>query len=176
MIKKVPMLRPGYQVRIHQKIKEGGKERIQIFEGLVVSLNAGNGASKTFTVRKVVEGIGVEKIFPLYSPLIEKIQITKTFASRRAKLNFLRSAGNVSRRLSTKLGLQEKDAAHEKKKGIMEDEAETAETPSETSTPSPTENSPEPETETSAEPAAEEPAAPETPTEPEKAPAEDEKK
>lgn len=120
MNKKMPMLRPGYQVRVHQKIKEGEKERIQVFEGMVVEVNSGQGASRTFTVRKVVQGIGVEKIFAVHSPLISKIEIKKTFKVRRSKLNFLRGAEGVSIRLSAKLGLTEKDEAHKKKKGLHE--------------------------------------------------------
>lgn len=120
--KNVPVLRPGYNVRVHQKIKEGAKERVQIFEGLVTGMNAGQGASKTFTVRKVVQGIAVEKVFPINSPLITKIEVKKTFKVRRAKLNFM-SGKNVSKRLSAKLGLVEKDAVHAKKKGLVEDEA-----------------------------------------------------
>lgn len=120
--KKVPMLRAGYQVRVHQKIKEGEKERIQVFEGLVINLNAGHGSSKTFTVRKVVQGIGVEKVFPIYSNRIAKIEIKKTFGVRRAKLNFLKTGSGMSKRLSAKLGLIERDAAHKKKKGLHEEE------------------------------------------------------
>lgn len=120
--KKVPMLRAGYQVRVHQKIKEGEKERIQVFEGLVINLNAGHGSSKTFTVRKIVQGIGVEKVFPIYSNRIAKIEIKKTFGVRRAKLNFLKSGAGLSKRLSAKLGLIERDEAHKKKKGLVEEE------------------------------------------------------
>lgn len=121
MNKKMPLLRAGYHVRVHQKIKEGEKERIQVFEGLVVKIGAGHGGSKTFTVRKVVEGIGVEKVFPVHSPLIQKVEIKKTFKIRRAKLNFMRD-NSLSKRLSAKLGLLEKDEVHKKKKGIHEEE------------------------------------------------------
>lgn len=112
--KERPDVRPGYVVRIHQKIKEGEKERVQIFEGLVIALNAGHGASKTFTVRKEVEGVGVEKIFPVYSPNVVKIEIVKTFGVRRAKLYYLRGKAGVSNRLSAKLGLLERDEKHSK--------------------------------------------------------------
>lgn len=88
--KELPELRPGQTVRVHQKIKEGEKERVQIFEGIVIAKNAGRGISKTFTVRKVVEGIGVEKIFPFYSPNVVKVEITKSPKVRRAKLYYLR--------------------------------------------------------------------------------------
>ncbi len=123
--KKTPILRPGYQVRVHQKITEGNKERIQVFEGLVISMNAGHGASKTFTVRKVVQGIGVEKIFPVYSPRIAKIEIKKTFKIRRSKLSYLKKAGGLSKRLSAKLGLIQKDEILRQKKGLMEEQEAT---------------------------------------------------
>jgi large subunit ribosomal protein L19 len=113
--KKLPLLRPGYRVKVHQKIKEGDKERIQIFEGLVIGLNSGHGVSKTVTVRKVVEGIGVEKVFPLASPNVPKIEVIKTFGVRRAKLYYLRDEKGLSTRLKAKLGLVEKDAKHGKK-------------------------------------------------------------
>jgi len=125
--KETPILRPGYQVRVHQKIKEGNKERIQVFEGLVIGLNAGHGASKTFTVRKVVQGIGVEKIFPVYSPNIAKIEIQKTFKARRSKLTYLKKEGGLSKRLSAKLGLIEKDEVMKQKKGLLEQQEATME-------------------------------------------------
>ncbi len=99
MKKKVPEIKPGYTVAVHQKIKEGEKERVQIFEGLVIQVGSGHGADKTFTVRKVVEGVGVEKIFPLYSPNIEKIQIKKEGKVRRARLYYMRNRFGKSARL-----------------------------------------------------------------------------
>ncbi|MBI4975799.1 50S ribosomal protein L19 [Candidatus Peregrinibacteria bacterium] len=101
--KKVPELKTGYTVRVHQKIKEGDKERIQIFEGLIIQINSGHGADKTFTVRKVVEGIGVEKIFPLYSTNIEKIEVKKKSKVRRAKLYYMRHKFGKSARLKETL-------------------------------------------------------------------------
>ncbi|MBI5754308.1 50S ribosomal protein L19 [Candidatus Peregrinibacteria bacterium] len=97
--KKIPDLKPGYTVRIHQKIKEGEKERVQIFEGLIIKISSGHGADKTFTVRKIVEGIGVEKIFPPYSPNIEKIQVKKEGKVRRAKLYYMTNRFGKSARL-----------------------------------------------------------------------------
>lgn len=137
--KKTPVLRPGYQVRVHQKIKEGEKERVQVFEGLVISLNAGHGSSKTFKVRKIVEGIGVEKTFPLYSPNIVKIEIKKTFKARRAKLTYLRKPEGLSKRLSAKLGLVERDEVLKKKKGL-EEEVVAEEPTTEASIEAPVEN------------------------------------
>ncbi len=80
----------GDTVRIHQKIKEKGKVRLQVFEGLVLSRKHGSEAGATFTVRKVASGVGVEKIFPLYSPMIDKIEVTKRSKTRRSKLYHVR--------------------------------------------------------------------------------------
>lgn len=98
-IKKMPVVQIGDTIRVHQKIKEGEKERIQIFEGLVIKINSGFGADKTITVRKIVDGIGVEKIYPLYSTNIEKIEIKKRSKVRRAKLYYMRSRSGKSARL-----------------------------------------------------------------------------
>lgn len=89
--KKVPEILPGYTVRVHEKIQEGSKERVQVFEGLVISVHNGHTPTdRSFTVRKVVSGIGVEKTFPLMSPSIEKIEVKKVAKTRRAKLFFIR--------------------------------------------------------------------------------------
>jgi large subunit ribosomal protein L19 len=81
----------GDTVRVHQKIKDDkGKTRLQVFEGLVLARKHGNEPGATFTVRKVVDGIGVEKIFPLYSPMIDKIEITRRSKVRRSKLYYIR--------------------------------------------------------------------------------------
>lgn len=106
--KKVPELKPGYTVRVHQKIREGEKERIQIFEGLIIKISSGHGADKTFTVRKVVEGIGVEKIFPVYSPLLEKIEVKKKSDVRRSKLYYMRArTGKLAKLKETFLSEEE---------------------------------------------------------------------
>lgn len=83
-------IKPGDTVKVHQKIVDKGKTRLQVFEGIVLSRKHGDEAGATFTVRKVSQGIGVEKIFPLYSPLIEKIEIVKRAKVRRAKLYYIR--------------------------------------------------------------------------------------
>ena len=87
--------RPGMVVKVHQKIKEMSakgeeKERIQIFEGLIIAAKHGSEAGGTITVRKSSDGIGVEKIFPIHSPVIDKIEVVKQFDVRRSKLNFVR--------------------------------------------------------------------------------------
>ena len=83
-------IRAGDTVRVMQKIKEGGKFRLQAFEGLVLARKHGSEAGATFTVRKVTGGVGVERIFPLYSPMIERVELIKRARVRRAKLYFIR--------------------------------------------------------------------------------------
>lgn len=83
-------IKAGDTVRVHQKIQEKGKTRIQIFEGLVLARKHGDEPGATFTVRKVASGVGVEKIFPLYTPTIDKIEIVKRAKVRRAKLYYIR--------------------------------------------------------------------------------------
>ncbi len=87
---KLPEIKPGDVVRIHQKIKEGGKERISIFEGIVLARKHGKEIGATVTIRNVIDGVGVEKIIPLHSPKIEKIEIIKREKVKRAKLFYLR--------------------------------------------------------------------------------------
>ena len=98
-LKRVPEIKTGYTIRVHQKITEGNKERIQIFEGLVIGVGHGAGTEKTMTVRKIVQGIGVEKIFPIHSPNITKIEIKKKAKVRRAKLYYMRNRSGKSARL-----------------------------------------------------------------------------
>ena len=94
-------IRPGDTVRVHQKIVEKGKTRVQMFEGLVIAVKHGTEPGATFTVRATMSGIGVEKIFPLYAPFIEKIEIVRRSKVRRAKLYFIREkvAREVRRQL-----------------------------------------------------------------------------
>ena len=87
-------IRAGDTVRVHQKIQDKGKTRIQIFEGLVLARKHGNEPGATFTVRKVASGVGVEKIFPLYSPVIDKIEIVRRAKVRRSKLYYIREKVN----------------------------------------------------------------------------------
>lgn len=98
----IPDVKPGDTVAVHQKIKEGAKERIQVFEGLVLARKHGKGISSTITIRKVVAGVGVEKVFPLHSPLISKIEIKKRGKVRRAKLYYLRTAKGKKAKLKRK--------------------------------------------------------------------------
>ena len=93
-----PALRPGDTVRVHVKVREGDKERIQVFEGVVIGQHRG-GARATFTVRKVSFGQGVERIFPLHSPIIDKVEVVRSARVRRAKLYFLRKRRGKAARL-----------------------------------------------------------------------------
>jgi large subunit ribosomal protein L19 len=106
----IPELRPGYTVRVSQKIREGDKERLQAFEGLLIKLSSGTGVGKTMTLRKVVDGVGVEKIIPLHSPNVAKIEVTKKSKVRRAKLYYLREKVGKRFRLYEEKG-QDKKAA-----------------------------------------------------------------
>ncbi len=97
--KDLPDIRPGDIVKVYQKIKEGDKERIQVFEGQILAKKHGKGITSTITVRKVISGIGVEKIFPLHLPTLEKIEVLKKGKARRAKLYYLRKAKGRKSRL-----------------------------------------------------------------------------
>ncbi len=101
-LKNLPDIMPGDTIRVHQKIKEGSKERIQIFEGVVIAKKHGKGISSTITVRKVVDGVGVERVFPVHSPSIDKIEVVRHSKVRRAKLYFLRTAKGKKARLKRK--------------------------------------------------------------------------
>jgi large subunit ribosomal protein L19 len=101
--KNLPQFRAGQTVRIHQRIKEGEKERVQVFEGIIIKMNNGTGINGTITVRKVVDGIGVERVFAIHSPLIAKIEVTKQAKVRRSKLYFLRDRTGKAARLRTTL-------------------------------------------------------------------------
>jgi len=94
-------IRSGATVKVYLKIEEKGKTRLQVFEGLVLAVKGGKGNGAMFTVRKQASGVGVEKIFPLYSPSIDKIEIVKQSEVRRAKLYFIR--GKVARDVKRKM-------------------------------------------------------------------------
>jgi large subunit ribosomal protein L19 len=100
-----PAIKPGDTVKVHVKVREGDKERIQIFEGIVIGLRRG-GARSSFTVRKVSFGQGVERIFPLHSPTIDKIEVVRTARVRRAKLYFLRELRGKAARMKEQKRVQ----------------------------------------------------------------------
>jgi large subunit ribosomal protein L19 len=97
----VPDFSPGDTVRVHVRIKEGDKERVQVFQGTVIA-KTGNGLSESFTVRKVSSGVGVERVFPLHSPNVAKIQLMKQGKVRRSKLYYLRGLKGKKARIDEK--------------------------------------------------------------------------
>ena len=97
----MPDFRPGDNVKVNVRVVEGGRERIQIYEGVVISRDGG-GLSETFTVRKVSFGVGVERIFPLHAPIISSIEITRRGKVRRAKLYYLRDRVGKATRIKEK--------------------------------------------------------------------------
>jgi len=96
--KDIPEFRPGDTVRVHTKVVEGSRERIQVFEGTVIA-RKGSGLKETFTVRKISYGVGVERIFPVNSPRIDKIEVVKKGKARRAKLYYLRKLRGKAARI-----------------------------------------------------------------------------
>ncbi|EES93140.1 50S ribosomal protein L19, partial [Staphylococcus aureus] len=94
----LPSFRPGDTLRVHVRIIEGTRERIQVFEGVVIK-RRGGGVSETFTVRKISSGVGVERTFPLHTPKIEKIEVKRRGKVRRAKLYYLRSLRGKAARI-----------------------------------------------------------------------------
>lgn len=94
----IPQFRPGDNVKVHVRIKEGNRERIQIFEGLVIK-RRGAGISETFTVRKISYGVGVERTFPIHSPNIAQIEVVRRGKVRRAKLHYIRKLSAKAARI-----------------------------------------------------------------------------
>jgi large subunit ribosomal protein L19 len=121
----------GDQIKVHFKVVEGGNERIQVFEGVVIRIK-GSGLSETFTVRKVSFGIGVERIFPIHSPRIEKIEVARRGKVRRAKLYYLRNlSGKAARIVEDSSRVKKADA--KKAEPVIE-----AQAPAETAVPAET--------------------------------------
>lgn len=102
---KLKDLQTGWTIKIHQRIKEGEKTRLQAFEGIIIAKKHGTNASGTITIRKMSDGIGVEKTFPLYLPSIEKVQVLKKPKVRRAKLYYLRekSSRQIKKKMKQKI-------------------------------------------------------------------------
>lgn len=125
-------IRPGDTVKVWQKIQEKGKTRLQAFEGLILARKHGTEAGATFTVRKVIDSVGVEKIFPLYTPMIDKIEVLRRSKVRRAKLYFVRekAAKEIRRQMRRMLAIdkdQNTDTNHTAKQmAELEAKAEVA--------------------------------------------------
>lgn len=162
---KIPELKVGNTVKVHVRIKEGNKERIQVFEGIIIKVQGG-GVNQTFTVRKTSYGVGVEKTFLIHSPLVEKVELVRVGKARRARLFYLRDrvgkaaktkemvgARIEDREITIKEDLVEEPVAEEVKEEVVETPvAETVETPAvEETTVETVEAAPAEETENKAE-------------------------
>lgn len=99
----IPAFKPGDTINVHVKIKEGNKERVQQFQGTVIQRRGSNSNGETFTVRKVSNGVGVERIFPIVSPSIDKIEVVKEGKVRRAKLYYMKGRQGKSARIKEKI-------------------------------------------------------------------------
>jgi len=100
---KIPELKVGNTVRVHVRIKEGNKERIQVFEGIIIKTQGG-GVNQTFTVRRISYGVGVEKTFLVHSPMVEKVEVVRVGKARRAKLYYLRDRVGKAAKTKEKIG------------------------------------------------------------------------
>lgn len=98
----IPEFSPGDTVRVHVRVIEGGRERVQVYEGIVIARKGGNGARATFNVRKISFGVGVERIFPLHSPILQEIEVIRKGDVRRAKLYYLRDRVGKATRIKEK--------------------------------------------------------------------------
>ncbi len=118
---KIPELKVGNTVRVHQRIKEGNRERIQVFEGIIIK-KQGGGVNATFTVRRVAYGVGVEKTFLVHSPMVEKVEVVRVGKARRAKLYYLRD--RIGKAAKTK---EDVTARIENKEIVIKEELPTEE-------------------------------------------------
>lgn len=110
--KDIPHIEIGDFVKVHLKIKEGTRERIQVFEGTLIAMR-GSGANRSFTVRRISYGVGVERVFPLHSPKIDRIEIVRKGQVRRAKLYYLRSKYGKAAKIKERLIIKKKPVAPE---------------------------------------------------------------
>ncbi len=123
---KIPELRVGNTVRVHVRIKEGNKERIQVFEGIIIK-KQGGGVNATFTVRRISYGVGVEKTFLVHSPMIEKVELVRVGKSRRAKLYYLRDRVGKAAKTKEKVGARIENREIVVKEEVVPGEAVVAE-------------------------------------------------
>ena len=117
---KIPDLHVGDTIRVHQRIKEGNRERIQVFEGIIIK-KQGGGLNATFTVRRVAYGVGVEKTFLIHSPMVEKVEVVRVGKARRAKLYYLRDRVGKSAKTKENLGARIENKEIEVKEELVEE-------------------------------------------------------
>ena len=127
---KIPELKVGNTVRVHVRIKEGNKERIQVFEGIIIK-KQGGGLNATFTVRKISYGVGVEKTFLVHSPLVEKVELVRVGKARRAKLYYLRDRVGKAAKTKEQIGARIENKEITVKEELVEEpvQEETVEAP-----------------------------------------------
>ncbi|CDE10364.1 50S ribosomal protein L19 [Clostridium sp. CAG:354] len=156
---KIPVLKVGNTVRVHQRIKEGNRERIQVFEGIIIK-KQGGGLNATFTVRRIASGVGVEKTFLIHSPLVEKVELVRVGKARRAKLYYLRDRVGKAAKTKEQIGARIEDKEITVKATIEEEPVveEKVEAPVEEAKTVETEATPVEEVKTEEAPKAEEPA------------------
>ena len=133
MKNKIPVLKVGDTVRVHQRIKEGNRERIQVFEGIIIK-KQGGGINATFTVRRVAYGVGVEKTFLVHSPMMEKVEVVRVGKARRAKLYYLRDRVGKAAKTKEDIG-----ARIENKEIVLKEEVAEAKVEAEAATEAPVE-------------------------------------
>ena len=120
---KIPELKVGNTVRVHVRIKEGNKERIQVFEGIIIKVQGG-GVNKSFTVRKISYGVGVEKTFLVHSPLVEKVELVRVGKARRARLFYLRDRLGKAAKTKEQVGARIEDREITIKEELVEEPVE----------------------------------------------------
>ena len=125
MKNKIPDLKVGNTVKVHVRVKEGNRERIQIFEGIIIKVQGG-GVNKTFTVRRIASGVGVEKTFLIHSPAVEKVEVTRVGKARRAKLFYLRDRLGKSAKTKENLGARIENKEITLKEDLVEEAPEEA--------------------------------------------------
>ena len=125
MKNKIPALKVGDTVKVHQRIKEGNRERIQVFEGIIIK-KQGGGVNATFTVRRVAYGVGVEKTFLVHSPMVEKVELVRVGKARRAKLYYLRDRVGKSAKTKEQVGARIVTSEITLKEDLTEEEVASA--------------------------------------------------
>ena len=117
--KDIPNFRPGDELKVHVRVIEGNKSRVQVFQGLVIS-RRGSGIRETFTVRKISYGVGVERVFPVHAPVIEKIELVRKGEVRRAKLYYLRDLRGKAAKIRERRGGEELEAIYAEAAPLVE--------------------------------------------------------
>ncbi len=131
---KIPNLKVGDTVRVHQRIKEGNRERIQVFEGIIIK-KQGGGVNETFTVRRISYGVGVEKTFLIHSPNVEKVEVVRVGKARRAKLYYLRDRVGKAAKNKEKVGARIETLMQTVKEEVVPGENDAVEEVTELATP-----------------------------------------